>query len=128
MITPASIEEFNSAIKAIDEKIGTALDAKWPDFVTRIGIDSEGNLKGPCAIGSCVIYADGRSSLGRFLKALCTFESEDFRVYENGHAISISLKSLSFQQYLPKKFGYSILVEELRELYGWEIFNDVRLD
>lgn len=128
MITPASIEEFGKVMSDIEKKVKLALHAEYPRLVQEYGKDTQGNLKGPLSIGSCVIYADRRKALGKFLKQLVNHSNEIYGVHQGKDFFTISLRALSFQQYTLRNIGYEIVVKELKAAYGWEIFNDVRVD
>ena len=128
MIVP-TIAEFEQTLYEISVEANTAVEQAYNDAISKGYVDEKGEMKDSCSVGSCVMHLDRRKPLYKFLNSI-PYDPEKFyfvSIYDG--SVSICLRSIrSGQSYTLNRAAYDVVVENLRTKYGWEIYNNVRLD
>ena len=116
-----TLQELESTLKLIEEEINKTLDSEY-------GTNDVRDKGHECGTGSCVMYLDRRKPLYKFFASI-PYDPYSFFISIYDKQVSINLRNIGINQsYVMKRTAYDLAVKKLREVYEWEVYNDVRVD
>jgi hypothetical protein len=124
-----TLQDFEHSLLEISKEVSAAVSALYNEAKEDGKVHPNGYMIDACAIGSTVMYLDRRRALYKFFAKLDKTPSDFYlvSVYDNQIRMSLRIDNVG-QSYTLRYAANEILANRLREIYGWEIYNDVRVD
>jgi len=128
MIVP-TLSEFEETLYNISVEANDAIEPIYNAAAAKDLVYENGHMKDISSVGSSVMHLDGRKPLYKFLKSIPYDPEKFYFIHADKGKVSIILRNVFHgQSYKLRKAAYDVIVEKLRLKYGWEIYNDVRVD
>jgi len=128
MLIP-NLEDFEKTLFEIANEAELLVNKLYNEAKERGEVLEDGNMRHEFSIGSTLIYLDKRKPLYKFLTSLIDDPNKFYSIFIFDRKASISLRNIrTWQSYILNDAAYDLVAKRLKEAYGWEVFNNVRVD
>jgi hypothetical protein len=123
-----TLEEFEKALFEIAEEASLVVKQIYEQEKKKGNVDETGWLNDECGSGSSVLYLKKRSALYKWLNSIPYNPEKFYFILVFDDEIHIALRNLSINQsFILHDAAYQIITDRLKEKFGWEIYNKVRV-
>jgi len=121
--------EFQAVLYEISQEVAVEVTRVYNEDKKKDNFFGTGKVIVSSSVGSTVMYLDKRKPLFKFLNSIEYDPLSFYFVFIYDSKVSITLRNINTGQYYTlNKLAYDMVVEKLKDRFGWEIYNDVRID
>ena len=121
--------EFQNILYEISQEVVVEVNRVYDEDKKKDNLFGDGKVIDSSSVGSTIMYLDGRKPLFKFFNSI-QYDPLSFyfvSIYES--KVSITLRNINTGSfYTLNRLAYDIVVEKLKNHFGWEVYNDVRVD